>query len=142
MHAQAQEAVRFVVYELRMFAHTYRRLSLISETWGSIGGDVAFEEPTDFIDWTEPPYRPSESPVDEYEEPEDELGMSSGDWRGDEGSLEDGISIPDENAILESFLLHTRALREFFSSVPRNDDIAAGHYFPVAETWDISPEAN
>ncbi len=41
------------------------------------------------------------------------------------------------NALLESFIIHVRALLEFlYSETPREDDVVAADYFPNAEMWD------
>jgi hypothetical protein len=48
------------------------------------------------------------------------------------GTLEGPIS----NAVLEAFLLHARALTEFFyNDSPRPDDIVAQDFMPVSVTW-------
>lgn len=43
---------------------------------------------------------------------------------------------PIKNAALEAFLLHARALKEFFyNASPRPDDIVAQDFMPVSVTW-------
>ena len=50
------------------------------------------------------------------------------------------MSIPAEkgwlqNALIESFVIHYRALFDFFYIEPRSDDASAGHYFDSVEDW-------
>ncbi len=40
-----------------------------------------------------------------------------------------------QNALIESIVIHYRALFDFFYSKPRGDDVSAGHYFDSAEDW-------
>ena len=49
-------------------------------------------------------------------------------------------SIPAEkgwlqNALLESFVIHYRALLDFFYANPRRDDVSANHYFDSVDGW-------
>ncbi len=45
---------------------------------------------------------------------------------------------PIKNAALEAFLLHARALTEFFyQSSPRSDDIVAQDFMPAPVTWAV-----
>jgi len=40
------------------------------------------------------------------------------------------------NALIESFAIHYRALYDFFYSIPKGDDAYAGHYFDSEDEWE------